>query len=203
MGVVDRSEIAQLVRDLRVEAVGYNRQWLNWLGVASGGGAVALLSFSANLPDPDYALRALLPALAAFAAGICFAGLAVLTASLRVGASERHHGAAFTRDELGDAIRSVPVMVSAPRRLADEHNAPRAAMIGQHDERHGEAELAWTRHVRWRWLNRLCLAVSAACFVAGLCAPLLRMATGGSFAPPGGRTGAAVVGSPAPVPALR
>ena len=183
MAEIDRSEIKQLVRDLRSEAVGYNRQWLAWLGVASGGGAVALLSFAANLPDPNYALRALLPALAAFATGVSFAGLAVLTASLRVSASEVHHGAAFTREELADAIQATPEMFSAPKNIAERHNAPRQKLIVQHDEEHALAESAWTKHVRWKWLNRACLTLSALGFVTGLAAPLVRILSGGSFVP--------------------
>ncbi len=184
MAQVDRSEIKQLVRDLRSESVGYNRQWLNWLGVASGGGAVALLSFAANLPDPDYAIRALLPGLSAFAAGVCLAGLAVLTAARRVGAAEVHHGAAFTRDELGDAIRAAPEMISAPRSIAESHNAPRDKMIAEHDAHHALAETAWTAHLRWKSLNRAFLTLSVLAFVIGLAAPLVHIACGGSFAPP-------------------
>lgn len=183
MAQVDRSEIKQLVRDLRTESIGYNRQWLNWLGVASGGGAVASLSFAANLPDPDYALRVLLSGISAFAAGVCFAGFAVLTAARRVNAAEVHHAAAFTRDELGDAIRSTPLMISAPRSMAERHNAPRDKMIADHDIQHEIAENAWTAHLRWKWLNRVCLGLSVVAFVVGISTPLAHIALGGSFSP--------------------
>lgn len=178
MPTSDRSEIKKLVQDLRAEAVGYSKQWMVWLGVASGGGAVALLSFAANLPDPDFALRALLPALAAFAGGVCFAGLAVLTAGLRTEASEHHYGAAFNRNELGDAIHQMPEMISNPRRLADEHNTSRNALSRQRDEFHADAEKAWRRHVWWRRINQACLIASAALFLMGISAPLIHVAMG-------------------------
>lgn len=179
----DRSEIKQLVRDLRAEASAYNRQWHVWLGLASGGGAVAILSFAANLPDPDFALRALLPTLSAFAAGVFFSGLALFTASRRIAASEAHYAAAFSRDELGDAIPRIPMMISSPAHLAEEHNAPRDKLIKQHDEQHERAEVEWERHVRWKVANRLFLILAVVGFLAGLVLPLVHIATGDGFAP--------------------
>ena len=169
------------MRDLRSEASAYNRQWHLWLGVASGGGAIAILSFAANLPNPDYALRALLPTLSAFAAGVFFSGLALFTASRRAAASEAHHAAAFTRDELGDAIARIPVAVSAPAHLSERQNAPRTKLIAQHDEQHLRAEAEWNSHVRWKLGNRLSLSLAAIGFVAGLVLPLVHIATGNGF----------------------
>lgn len=180
---VDRSEIRQLVRDLRAEATNYDRQLYNWLGVASGGGAVAILSFAANLPDPDFALHALLPTISTFATGVLFSGLAIFSASRRFAASEEHHGAAFTRDELRDAIDRIPVMISAPASIAESANAPRDRLIKQYDEHHNLAEVSWSTHVRWRWTNRLCLACAVIGFLVGLALPLLYIANGGNLVP--------------------
>lgn len=183
MSDVDRVEVKQLVRDLRAEASAYNRQWYNWLSIASGGGAVAILSFSANLPDPDFALRKLLPTLIVFASGICFSGLSLFAAARRVATAELHHAAAFTRDELSDAISSIPLMISSPPRVAERHNAPRDHYIGLHDEQHVRAELAWSSHTRWKFANRLFLCLALGGFVAGIILPLAHIVTGGEFAP--------------------
>ena len=180
---VDRSEIKQLVRDLRAEAANYNRQWHVWLGLASGSGAVAILSFAANLPNPDFALRALLPTLTAFASGVLFSGLALFTASRRIASVEAHHAAAFTRDELSDAIRRMPTMISSPPQMAEEHNAPRNKLIKQHNEEHARAEAEWNSHVRWKVANRVLLIFAFAAFLAGLVLPLVHIATGGGLAP--------------------
>jgi hypothetical protein len=183
MAEIDRSEIKQLVRDLRAEATNYNRQWLSWLGLASGGGAVALLSFAANLPNPDFALRALLLPLTAFAGGVCFAGLAVLSAAQRTKFSEVHHGAAFTRDELADAVNATPVMFSAPQSIADEQNKPRDKLVTMHDEQHELVEVAWTSQMRWSRAHFVFIAMSTGCFVVGLVSPLVFIALGGHFSP--------------------
>ncbi len=181
MAKIDRSEINQLVRDLRSESMTYNRQWLSWLGLASGGGAVALLSFAANLPDPDIALHALLPALFAFAAGVCFAGLAVLSAALRSKFSEIHHGAACNRDAFGDAVEDSPMIFSSPPSIAEKHNKPREDLIKMHDEQHKLAEDAWVSQVRWRRAHLTFISLSAVCFVVGLIAPLVFISLGGHF----------------------
>jgi hypothetical protein len=180
---VDRSELKQLVRDLRAEATAYNRQWHVWLSLASGGGAVAILSFAANLPDPDYALRALLPTLSAFAAGVFFSGLALFAAARRIAAAESHHAAAFTRDELGDAIPLIPMMISSPQKVAEEHNAPRDKLITQHDEQHQRAEAEWRTHTRWKFANRLFLGLAISAFMAGIILPLAHVSSGRGFAP--------------------
>ncbi len=178
---VDRTEVAQLVRDLRNEAASYSRQWMLWLGLASGGGIVALLSFAANLPNPDHALRLLLPGLASFALGVTMAGASLLLATLRVRRAEEHHGAAFTRDELDDAIRQIPPALSSPQRIADEMNAPRNRLIRQREEYHAEAELSWRWHVKWKLAHRATLFVSTISFVFGAVWPLALIATGRSF----------------------
>jgi hypothetical protein len=94
-----------------------------------------------------------------------------------------HHAAAFTRNELVDAIRAIPEMISAPPSLAERHNAPRQKLVAQHDDQHTQAESAWTQHVLWKRANRACLTLSAIGFVTGLAAPLVRILAGGSFVP--------------------
>lgn len=180
---IDRSEIKQLVRDLRAEGTSYGKLWTTWLGIASGGGAVALLSFAANLPDPDFALRALLPALAAFICGVCFSGLSVLTAALRIGAAEVHHGAAFTRDELGDAIKQMRLVIASPPSMADEMNRERNQAIRLHDEHDVKAQAAWASYVRWKFLNRMLLCLAALSFLTGIVAPLVHITAGLRYTP--------------------
>ncbi|TPE59417.1 hypothetical protein FJQ54_13045 [Sandaracinobacter neustonicus] len=180
----DRSEIAHLIRDLRSEAASYNRQWHVWLGLASGGGAVAILSFAANLPDPDFALRRLLPTLVAFTSGIVFSGFALFAASRRISSLEGHHAAAFTRGELDDAIKKIPIMMSAPASLAYEHNAARNRLTKEREQSHQEAEAEWKFHLKWKAASRLFIGLAVVGFVAGLVLPLVHIGTGGNFAPP-------------------
>ena len=177
----NKSETLQLIRDYRTEAAAYSRQWANWVGIASGSGAVALLSFAANLPNPDFALAVLLPALAAFVSGVCFAGVGVAVASLRVSALGEHHVSALNREVLEQSLRTTAEMISSPAILAERHNAPRNSLIGKHDSEHKRAEVAWTYHVRWKWTQRICLLLAAMSFLLGTVLPLIVIWQGGSF----------------------
>jgi hypothetical protein len=63
---VDNSDIKVLIHSLRTESVAYFRQWVVWLGVASGAGGMGLFSLAANLPDRNHAFHIFLPSLWVF-----------------------------------------------------------------------------------------------------------------------------------------
>src|SRR6185312_7807849 len=121
----DQSDTLRLVKEFSEASRGYQRQFVLWLGIGSAGGIVALLSFSSNLPDPDFALGVLLPALFAFAIGVVFAAATVLFLALRDYAGATHYGEAYNRAETGRAITSTPEFISSPRKLAKEMNRER------------------------------------------------------------------------------
>lgn len=179
----DRSEDRIFVRELRAEATANTQRFMNWLGLASAGGAVALLSFAANLPDPDLALRVFLPALTAFAVGSTTAGVAIFSAAQRMQTIADHLAATHNRDELADALDRTPTVVSAPKKIAEEANRPREKLVAQHDEFHREATAYWKQHRRWKLLHRGYMTLSFASFLAGVGIPLVQVALGTPFSP--------------------
>lgn len=176
--VVDsESNIREVVATFDREAANARRQWSNWLGVGGGGGVLALLSFSANLPDPDRALHMLAPAIAAFVLGIVFAAPALLTQAQEFASAGRHYAEAHNRDVLQTKIAATPQWLSSPQSMADEMNAGRNAMIGRSNAFHEAAETAWRHRVRWKWVTRIAMSLSAACFLIGATYPLWLIAS--------------------------
>jgi hypothetical protein len=173
----------QLVTELRQEAAAYRRQWILWLGVGGAGGMVALLSFAANLPDPDYALRTLWPSLAAFALSIITAGPSLLLSSLKSSAAAGHYASASNRDRFNQKIGGMAQMFSAPQRMADEFNASRNEAIEQSKQFHERAEWAWRQRAIWTILRNTCIVVSSLSFVFGTAYPLYIIAKGMDLAP--------------------
>lgn len=180
----DHSDTKRVVQELNRDSSEYLRRFVLWLGVGSGGGAVAILSFSAQLPDPDFALRALLPSLAMFSIGVVTAAISMLAAARRQSAGAEHYASAFNRGQLGDAIRKTPQWFASARRVADEMNAGRDAMIKKHDAEHAEAEEAWVRRTCWDTLFKLAIAASSVAFVGGISWPLALIGSGHSVARP-------------------
>jgi hypothetical protein len=175
---------AQLIGELRQEAAAFRRQWLIWLSLGGAGGAVALLSFAANLPNPDYALRVLWPSLAAFALSLVTAGPALLFSSLRSAALAEHHSAAVSRDQLEKQVRQMPEVLSSPRRMAEKLNKPRNKVLKDRDAYDSRAEVAWERGARWRWAARTLMAVASFSFLLGIGYPLVLVASDRSLVPP-------------------
>ncbi|HTK34930.1 MAG TPA: hypothetical protein VL358_06530 [Caulobacteraceae bacterium] len=168
----DHSDTKRVVQELNQDSYEYARRFVLWLGVGSGGGAVAILSFSAQLPNPDYALRALLPSLAMFSVGVMTAAGSMMAASRRQAAGAEHFASAFNRGQLGEALRKTPEWFASAQRVADEMNTGRNRVIEKHDREHADAENAWKRRARWDRVFQVCVAVSSLAFVGGISWPL-------------------------------
>ncbi|HWK95320.1 MAG TPA: hypothetical protein VNR39_07845 [Pseudolabrys sp.] len=177
------SNSKELVEALRLESTGYFRQWVVWLGVGSGAGAAAVISLASNLPDTNYAFQLFLPSLWAFVFGVAAAAISVLFASLSAGEAAVHYAEASNRENLKAAVAQIPEMLSAPRRIADEHNEPRNRLIGDANLAHERAESSWKKHTIWRSARIVSAAISAGAFVVGCGWPLVFMTLGGKLTP--------------------
>lgn len=155
-----------------------------WLGLGSAGGVVALLSFTANLPDPDLALQRLWPSLALFSAALLLAGLSLLVSYLNQTALAEHYASASNRDRLNEKIATIPEVISAPRHIAESMNRPRDKAIKQSREFHNDAERAWLFVSVWRWTRRSLVALSSVCFALGVTYPLYLVQSGTRLTPP-------------------
>jgi hypothetical protein len=165
---VDNSDIKTLVHSLRTESTAYFRQWVVWLGMASGAGGMGLFSLAANLPGRNHAFHVFLPSLWVFLIGVASAGLSVLFESISKGWRGEHFAEARNREELNQAIRKIPEMFSSPRRLADEANHERNGLIEQSKKAHERAERGWARHRRWRLARNVAVSISAIAFLCGM-----------------------------------
>lgn len=175
------SNVGELVAGFQQEAAQARRQWANWLGVGSGGGVVALLSFAANLPNPDHALSILSPALAAFVLAIISAAPALLMYAEEHQSAAEHYAAAHNRDALRADAAAQPEWITAPRSMGDGLNAGRNLKLTQADEENEYAEAVWKRRVRWKWTRRVTMGFSALCFIIGASYPLWLITSEQSF----------------------
>ena len=170
---IDDSQTKELVGLLRSEADQAFRQWTTWLGLGSGGGALAILSFAAALPDPDRALFLLAPSLAAFMLGVIAAGPSVFLLGAELLAAATHFAAAHSRDSIQRAVAQMPFAVASPKSMADRMNAPRDKLNKQGLEEHGIAEQVWKEKSKLRIARRILTTVSAVSFVVGASYPLI------------------------------
>lgn len=175
---VDLSDSVRVVSSLDDSSRLYLRQFILWLGVGAAGGAVAMLSFAANLPDPDRVLRAMLPSMACFVIGIITAGASLLLASRRDNAAAEHYGQAFNREQTTDALKQMPEFFSSSSKQADELNRERTKIIAQNLEFHERAESAWARRSRWHLGVVSLITVSSLAFVIGISWPMVVIASG-------------------------
>jgi hypothetical protein len=180
---VDNSDIKTLVHSLRTESTAYFRQWVVWLGVASGASGMGLFSLAANLPDRNHAFHVFLPSLWLFLLGVTFAGLSVLFESISIGWRGEHFAAAHNREELNQAIRRIPEIISSPRKLAEEANRGRNGAIEQSKEAHERAERGWIRHQQWRLARNIAVSISAISFLCGMSWPIGYLTLGGKLTP--------------------
>ncbi|WP_156367415.1 hypothetical protein [Novosphingobium sp. KN65.2] len=178
----DHSPSVELVASLRNEAATARRQWATWLGVGSAGGAVALLSFAANLPNPDHALRLLAPAIAAFVAAIILAAPSILALAFELQNAAGHYAAAHNRESLNEAIKRMPLVIASPRSLADEANRERDHYLALANNEDSEAEEYWVWRRRLKWLRVGLMSLSAGCFVFGAIYPIYLIEMNVSFA---------------------
>lgn len=197
MAEIDHSDILRVVTELTNSSSAYARHFTLWLGLGSAGGAVAMLSFVADLPDPDYALRTLLPAFGAFALGVVAAAASVLMASKRDGAGALHHGRAYNRAQLNAAIEKTPLWFSSAPAQAEEMNAGRNRLEADSKAQHERAESSWRARTAWSWGYRICTGASALAFIVGITWPLTLVATGGSLRPPPPNAAPVVAKAPA------
>jgi hypothetical protein len=182
-GMAERSNAADLVPGFSQEAAHARRQWANWLGVGSGGGVVALLSFAANLPTPDHALQILAPAIGAFILAIVLAAPALLTQAEENASAALYYSEAHNAQELRAAAHAMPQHIAAPQALADDLNAGRNRTLARAEEHHNRAEKAWDQRAVWKWLRRGLTSASAVAFLVGASYPLYLIESGVSFAP--------------------
>jgi hypothetical protein len=200
MAEIDHSDALRVVTELTNSSSTYARHFTLWLGLGSAGGAVAMLSFVADLPDPDYALRTLLPAFGAFALGVVAAAVSVLMAARRDSAGAEHHGRAHNREELNAAIGKTRLWISSAPAQAERMNAGRNSLIADSKIQHEHAEKAWRERTAWSWGYRICTGMSALAFVAGITWPLTLVATGGSLKPPPKPAAITIKPAPSPLP---
>lgn len=170
--MAERTNTAELVASFTQEANHARRQWANWLGVGSGGGIVALLSFAANLPTPDHALQILAPAIAAFVLAIISAAPALLTQAQENSSAALYYAEAHNAEEQRRAAGAMPEHIAAPPQLADRMNAGRNKVLARAEQHDKSAEASWKERSVWKWLRRFLMTVSALAFVAGASYPL-------------------------------
>lgn len=171
------------VNMLRTEAHALRRQWITWLGVGSAGGIVALLSFAANLPDPDHALRTLFPSIAAFVIAIILAGPAILTTASETAAAAEHFSEASNQDQYQQLVAKTPEFIASPPAMADRMNAKRNSLKSRGEEHRKIADDAWQSRERMRRLGFGLTSLAALSFVGGLVFPLYIVSAGVPLAP--------------------
>jgi hypothetical protein len=182
----DTSQFIEVVRDSRAESVAYFRQWALWLGVGSAGGAIAMISLAANLPDPDFAFQLFVPSLWAFLVGVICAAASQPVAALRAEATGHHFAEAHNREQTRNAAYKLPELIASVQRVADEMNVARDELVRRTNSHHAEAERAWAWRSRWHALLVGLLAISVVAFLVGVASPLVYVSRGGKLVGPAG-----------------
>lgn len=177
------NNLAEVVKSHRDESAAYFRQWLVWLGVGSAGGAIALASLAAHLPDPNYGFRLVIPSLWMFLFGVVLAGASVLALSKKLSSMAEHFANAHNREELAKLIAATPEIFSAPQSIADSRNSQRNEWIKRRDKYHEIAESYWKLKVIWHRLLIACCSTSSLLFVLGMALPLIQITLGKSLKP--------------------
>lgn len=172
MTIVENINNVELVSSFRNQSDAYRQQWANWLGLGSAGGILAILSFAANLPDPDYALRNLAPGLAAFTFGTITAAPSLLFRAFEASAASEHFASSANRDSLRNAIDKLPIIIASPQSIADNLNMERNNLISMHDQENKIAKIRWRTKMRWRWAKYITTGFSAIGFLIGATFPL-------------------------------
>lgn len=165
----------RLVQNYAQESENYLRQLHVWLGTASAGGAIAMATLAANLPDPGYSFAYLINSFWCFLIGIVSAGVATFALAMRASEKGAHFASAHNRDNINSALRSMPEIISSPRSLADRGNTERNKLIDQSKAEHERAEQAWTNQTRWKVSWATALVISGLAFVGGFSWPLVQM----------------------------
>ncbi len=146
-----------------------------WLGIGSAGGAISMVTLAAHLPDPAYVFRFLQFSLWCFLVGVVAAGAAIFFLALRANSMSAHVAGVHNREQFKDAARAIPEMISSPRRIADDANRGRNALLERSDKEHRDSEKAWVAERRCFYAWAISLVVSALGFVAGFAWPLVQV----------------------------
>jgi hypothetical protein len=177
------SNFAEIAKEKSAQSEAYLKQWVMWLGIGSAGGAIAMASLAAHLPNPSHAFSFLLPSFWCFLIGAASAGASVLVLSIKLGAMAEHFTNAHNRAELHGKIQATPEVLSAPQRLSDRANVRRNDAIGEHDKFHERAERAWKAYVFWNRVWLLCVSLSSIGFILGFAWPLIKISVGMTLIP--------------------
>lgn len=173
----------KLVEDWRKTSEEYLKQWNLWLCLGSVGAAVSTITLASKLPNPNYAFMFFLPSLWSFLVGTASGAIGVLLLAKHVGALAHHFASAHNRQELENAVRSMPEVLASPKRLADEANADRNKLIAENQKEHAAAERAWVVSRRWLWAWRASAFISSVSFLVGVAWPLIRIGLGAVLVP--------------------
>jgi hypothetical protein len=175
---IDHSADMELVSHYRADASAYFRQWVLWLGLGSAGAAALFLSLVANSCNPNFAFSHLVISFWLFLIGIICAAASLLAASFRSSSLGLHYAASHNREEANKGARSLPTVISAPQRIADEANVLQNSLIDRAKNEHEIAERAWKRRTAWHLSTIALLSISAGAFVTGVTLPLLDVSAG-------------------------
>lgn len=172
---LNSEDTQRLVQNFAQESESYLRQLHVWLGTASAGGAIAMATLAANLPEPSYSFKLFLLSFWCFLIGVVSAGTAVFALAMRASAKGVHFAAAHNRESINSALRTIPEIISAPRSLSDDANKERNELIDKSKKEHGIAEKAWSDQLRWKTCWAFALAVSCLSFIGGFAWPLVQV----------------------------
>lgn len=165
----------RLVQNFAKESESYLRQLHVWLGTASAGGAIAMATLAANLPEPSYSFEFLLVSFWCFLVGVVSAGSAVFALAMRASAKEVHFASAHNRESINSAIKAIPEIIASTKSLADSNNKERNELVEKSEKEHKIAEKAWERQLRWNIFCVLALVVSSLAFIGGFAWPLVQI----------------------------
>lgn len=173
--MVNSEDTRRLVQNFAKESESYLRQLHVWLGTGSAGGAIAMATLAANLPDPSYSFEFLLVSFWCFLAGVVSAGFAVFALAMRASAKEVHFASAHNRESINSAIKAIPEIIASPKSLADSQNKDRNELIEKSGEEHKKAEEAWELQLRWNICCAFALVISSLSFIGGFAWPLVKI----------------------------
>lgn len=158
-------------RELRELSRVYLRQSINWLGLGSAGALVALLSFSANLDQPDHALHTLLPAMVVLIISIILCGIIQYMAVFENLSAESHYNRAGRRDSAKVTARRL--LAETDPETAKSRDDEAKILYGEASRLHQAAQADWKKYSRLQVWRKRCLAFAGAGFVIGIGYPLL------------------------------
>jgi hypothetical protein len=168
---IDTDDTKRLVQKYGLESENYLRQIQIWLGTASAGGAIAMATLAAGLPNPAYAFEYLILSFWFFLAGIVSAGIATFALAMRASAKGVHFASAHNSGSANAALRTRPTIIAAPKRADPERDYLMQVSTVEHDR----AEEAWTIQKRWKILWISAVIVSCLAFIGGFSWPLIQM----------------------------